>query len=67
MGVGRVAQALHGSDNAFSAVERGDRVFVSVVFPEFPWFQDLKLRFVTCPPLVFGIPNKQFDCNMVII
>ena len=38
--VGRVAQALLGSDNAFSAVERGDRVFVPVSFPEFPWFQD---------------------------
>ena len=45
--MGRVAQALHGSDNAFPAVERGDRVFVPVVFPEFSWFQDFNLRFVT--------------------
>ena len=29
----RVAQALLGTDNAFSAVERGDRIFVPVIFP----------------------------------
>ena len=32
-GLVRVAQVLLGTDNAFSAVERGDRVFVPVIFP----------------------------------
>ena len=32
-GLVRVAQALLGTDNAFSAVERGDRAFVTVIFP----------------------------------
>ena len=31
-GLVRVAQALFGTDNAFSAVQRGDRAFVPVIF-----------------------------------
>ena len=50
VGVGRAAQALLGSDNASSAVERGDRVFVPVIFPELSWFQDFNatIRNIVC-------------------
>ena len=67
VGVGWVAQALLGSDNAFSAVERGDRVFVPVIFPESSWFHDFNAMICNMPPLAFGIHNEQYDCDMVII
>ena len=67
MGVGQAAQALLGSDNAPSAVERGDRVFVPVIFPEFSWFQDFIATVRNMPPLAFGMHNEQYDCDMVII
>ena len=49
--VGQAAQALLGSDNASSAVERGDRVFVPVIFPEFSWFQDFNTTIRNIFPL----------------
>ena len=67
VGVGRAAQALLGSDNASSAVERGDRVFVPVIFLEFSWFQDFNATIRNMPPLAFSIHSEQYECDMVII
>ena len=50
-------------DNVFSAVERGDRVFVPVVFPG----SRISSYIRSMPPLAFGIHNEQYDCDMVII
>ena len=66
-GLVRVAQALLGTDNAFSAVERGDRAFVPVISPAIflvPIF-DATIR--NMPPFAFGIHNEQYDSDMVII
>ena len=60
---GPVAQAVLGTDNAISTLERGDRAFVPFIFP---WFQYL-LTICNMPPLAFGIHNEQYDCDMVII
>ena len=58
-----MAQAILGTDNAISDVERGDGAFVPFMFP---WFQYL-LTTRNMPPLAFGIPNEQYGCDMVII
>ena len=60
---GPVAQAVLGTDNAISTLERGDRAFVPF---SFPWFQYL-LTIRNMPPLAFGIHNEQHGRDMVII
>ena len=60
---GPVAQAVLGTDNAISTLERGDRALVPL---RFPWFKYL-LTIRNMPPLAFGIHNEQYGCDMVII
>ena len=58
-GLVRVAQALLGTDNAFSAVERGDRVFVPVISPVIflvPVF-DATIRNMPPLPLAYTMSN----------
>ena len=52
---GSVAQAVHGTDNAISTLERGDRAF----FPlSFPWFQYLlTIRNKPPFPLAYTMSN----------
>ena len=60
---GPVAQAVLGTDNAISTLERGDRTFVHF---SFPWLQYL-LTIRNMPPLAFGMPTEQYGCDMVKI
>ena len=58
------AQALLGTDNAISTVERGDRAFVPFISPG---CSILNAAIHNMLPLAFGIHNEQYECDMVII
>ena len=62
--MGSVAQAVVGTDNAISTVERGDCAFGPCLSSR---GSSILITIRNMPPLTFGIHNEQYGCNMVII